>query len=679
MICYSMKLTRYGSNFRFALFVILLSVLLCSSSESQVIFRDEFHGEKSSAWKERNDGSRPGKFAIGNGTYTISSDDPVDSIPRALIQGIPTTNSYIQADVEIHPIDRNYASAALISYYADGDHFYEFSLDELHQYWSLQRVDKLGVGLLARGLLSKNRKLHRLGLYIKDKDVRAFVDGIMVAQKTDNRILPGGSLGLSARGAQAIWKNVVVRLSNPLDFFYKFDRFRTGGNGAVRIKNLTLIVVNDRNQPINGIEVFAIQRDALSYFVVHDPLNRYQVRSGFLTEFQQTAKEHYSISLTRSGNPARHQHEYTAIVVEWLLSFLHRSARYSSPNFSVDLSTQRPLYVRGGTVFLEDNPISDSVLGRPEQAIELNRVSFGFWEQFGNYAQFPSVSGAIRPSSNLLSSLLEGPVIPENSKFTLYTLKLNGSSTSVLVSWFVQEDSRANVSMERIDFPGQLKAGSSYHIPFTVTNTGEAAGPFLLSIVLSQNSVIGTNDVLLRKLEIDGVAAGAKFESQAEINIPANQPSGRYFLGTLLQPKNRSDGTLRLQNFINNIRAVTVGDLPAPGQLEITLSWDVPADLDLHVTDPFGETIYYFHPRSLTGGVLESDGECQSGATTERVTYPSGTAPAGNYIISLHYFRHCGAAREAHWRIEVHSDKNSQAFSGKIQSGEFFQAGEFVR
>ena len=43
------------------------------------------------------------------------------------------------------------------------------------------------------------------------------------------------------------------------------------------------------------------------------------------------------------------------------------------------------------------------------------------------------------------------------------------------------------------------------------------------------------------------------------------------------------------------------------GDVQITLTWDNTADLDLHVIDPQGERIAYFSPTSTSGGMLDVD------------------------------------------------------------------------
>ena len=56
--------------------------------------------------------------------------------------------------------------------------------------------------------------------------------------------------------------------------------------------------------------------------------------------------------------------------------------------------------------------------------------------------------------------------------------------------------------------------------------------------------------------------------------------------------------------------------------IQIELTWEGKADLDLHVTDPYGETIYYFRPSSRSGGAYQEDRECHNNnGQPERIEY----------------------------------------------------------
>lgn len=320
------------------------------------------------------------------------------------------------------------------------------------------------------------------------------------------------------------------------------------------------------------------------------------------------------------------------------------------------------------------------MLGSVGQQAEAVGLIFGKPENTGNYIRFPSTSGKVSNSNSMEAAFISVLPAPENSKFIIYNLKLNTGSDSVpaSISWIVQEDSRGMVIVQSADFPREsLRPGSTYNVPFTISNSGGTAGPFVLFFLLSKNSSVARSDIRLKQISFDGLESRGKISSQTDLTIPSNVSPGRYFIGTLLES---SDPGTRVLNGSGTIRPEGVGEFPSNGQLEVTLTWDDDADLDLHLTDPFGETIHYFRPTSLSGGSLDSDMECfNTGTKTERISYPQGSAASGAYLISVHYFRSCNSGKAVHWTVNVTSDGKSQSFEGTISPGQYLRVVDFTR
>jgi hypothetical protein len=85
------------------------------------------------------------------------------------------------------------------------------------------------------------------------------------------------------------------------------------------------------------------------------------------------------------------------------------------------------------------------------------------------------------------------------------------------------------------------------------------------------------------------------------------------------------------------------------GEVQVTVSWNSGADIDLYVTDPSGATLFYNekHKRSKIGGHLDHDarGDCrkeQQNSRIENAYWPSPAKP-GAYRVELQYFSPCGA------------------------------------
>jgi hypothetical protein len=86
----------------------------------------------------------------------------------------------------------------------------------------------------------------------------------------------------------------------------------------------------------------------------------------------------------------------------------------------------------------------------------------------------------------------------------------------------------------------------------------------------------------------------------------------------------------------------------SPG-LHVLLTWDAPVDLDLYVTDPSWETVYFANTPSRAGGRLEGDIRCAtlklSGPQAEWVRFPE--PKAGPYRIGVDFIDACDSDIEA--------------------------------
>jgi hypothetical protein len=112
-----------------------------------------------------------------------------------------------------------------------------------------------------------------------------------------------------------------------------------------------------------------------------------------------------------------------------------------------------------------------------------------------------------------------------------------------------------------------------------------------------------------------------------------------------------------------NIRQVGTGDV------QVSLSWDTPSDVDLHVVDPAGEEIYYADRSSASNGVLDLDSNpaCRiDRINNENITWPTGLAPRGTYIVRVDYWDSCEAS-QTNYTVTVHvTGQPPQIFNGTL-------------
>jgi len=79
------------------------------------------------------------------------------------------------------------------------------------------------------------------------------------------------------------------------------------------------------------------------------------------------------------------------------------------------------------------------------------------------------------------------------------------------------------------------------------------------------------------------------------------------------------------------------------GEVQVSVSWNVESDVDLHVVEPGNEEVFYGNPQSAAGGVLDLDSNpaCSiDGKKNENITWTN--APSGSYTVRVDYYDSCG-------------------------------------
>lgn len=101
------------------------------------------------------------------------------------------------------------------------------------------------------------------------------------------------------------------------------------------------------------------------------------------------------------------------------------------------------------------------------------------------------------------------------------------------------------------------------------------------------------------------------------------------------------------------------------GDVQITLTWDNTADVDLWVTDPFGERIYFAHPTSQSGGWLDVDDI--DGFGPENVFWPFQGAPEGTYIVQVDHY---SGTPNSNFIILVQAFGQVKSYTGTVDTDE---------
>ena len=99
--------------------------------------------------------------------------------------------------------------------------------------------------------------------------------------------------------------------------------------------------------------------------------------------------------------------------------------------------------------------------------------------------------------------------------------------------------------------------------------------------------------------------------------------------------------------------------------VQVTVSWDTDADLDLHVADPTGHEVYFGSEEVESGGVLfPSSDLCEpDNIRNERIAWTGGTPPPGRYEVRLSHYDSCDA-EETSYVVSVYNHGTVSTFTG---------------
>lgn len=104
------------------------------------------------------------------------------------------------------------------------------------------------------------------------------------------------------------------------------------------------------------------------------------------------------------------------------------------------------------------------------------------------------------------------------------------------------------------------------------------------------------------------------------------------------------------------------------GDVQVSVSWDSRADVDLYLVEPGGNEIYYGNRSSTTGGTLDLDSNAACGGAdlrNENITYEDAVPPAGEYTVRVNYWSNC-TVDETNYVVTVRvAGQATRVFTGR--------------
>ncbi|MDE0553710.1 MAG: hypothetical protein OXI24_05820 [Candidatus Poribacteria bacterium] len=182
--------------------------------------------------------------------------------------------------------------------------------------------------------------------------------------------------------------------------------------------------------------------------------------------------------------------------------------------------------------------------------------------------------------------------------------------------------------------------GSTTLIPFTYSTSTDLSGCYLY--------INGASSYFLLPYTSQSSNGGTL---SIPIGLPTNVSPGEFCTSVCVV-----DSRGEISNIIET--CVTVLALGS-GALQISLSWNNTADVDLWVTDTSGTQIAWFNPSSQTGGSLDRDDV--DGYGPENIFWDD--APDGSYRIEVNHF---SGTTPVSYIVTINGSGTSRQFTGTL-------------
>jgi len=131
---------------------------------------------------------------------------------------------------------------------------------------------------------------------------------------------------------------------------------------------------------------------------------------------------------------------------------------------------------------------------------------------------------------------------------------------------------------------------------------------------------------------------------------------------------NVADHVEELENRAEDVSTAEAALYAGYGDVQVTLTWSNEADLDLHVIDPDGEEIFWSHPGSASGGILDYDDI--DGYGPENIYWPESSAPDGDYYVYVHHYPWEEKPMTSSYTLLINAFGHIQKFTGSISYDE---------
>jgi hypothetical protein len=195
------------------------------------------------------------------------------------------------------------------------------------------------------------------------------------------------------------------------------------------------------------------------------------------------------------------------------------------------------------------------------------------------------------------------------------------------------------------------------------------------SLLLNVQTGAGTSGLLLGIEDLDGYFESNLTATTSTVVI-TSKPGTTLTSFTLLVAKEAGGEVCTPTRF----DVVVNPDAGASDELQVSLNWGAPVDLDLHLETPDKEDIYWGNPSGEHGGTLDLDSN--SGCTidnvnNENISWGEDTPPSGEYVVRVDLWSACDETEPIPFVVTVNLRGEVSTYTGTFDPSEADQGGKF--
>jgi len=108
------------------------------------------------------------------------------------------------------------------------------------------------------------------------------------------------------------------------------------------------------------------------------------------------------------------------------------------------------------------------------------------------------------------------------------------------------------------------------------------------------------------------------------------------------------------------------------GGVQVSVAWNTPTDVDLHVVEPSGNEVYWGATTSSTGGQLDQDSNpacALDNRNVENIRW-NNTAPNGTYIVRVDLWSTCAVTGATNFTVNVVNGGQRSTFTGSFTANQ---------